>query len=162
MNKKQETKNEKKYDNNIYDTPFKEPAFMNTKNQIGEENQIGLNISPQKKMDVPSFKNPDSFRHISKNNENTTEKTIKVSHIDQFFKNKQSINKEFYKVLSNENSNKRIDYDENNTNNNIGGMWEEQGQGDFTEEDFKKLEKKALPKDYMGGNLDEDEDLKFY
>jgi hypothetical protein len=170
MNQNKTNNNENTYENDNYQKPFKEPTFMNTKNQIEEDNQLDLHISPQKKMQVPSFDNPDSFRNISKNNENSNEKVIKVSHIDQFFKNKQSINRDFYKAPSTENSNKQItqyNYGNQNNNeihenNNMGGMWEDQGQGDFTEEDFKKLEKKALPKDYMGGDIDDDDALKFY
>ena len=104
-------------------------------------------ISPQKKMKVPEFKEIDSFRNAPKvNQQPETNQVFKVSHIDQFFKNKQSVNKEFYKATS-----KR---------EGSGNMWDNNPQPQFTEEDFKKLEQKALPKDYMG--QPDDDDLQFY
>jgi hypothetical protein len=136
---------------------MKEPVFANTRHQVAQN----VNISPQKQMHVPEFNQMDSFRNVPKQQE---EKPFKVSHIDQFFKNKTSVNNEFYKVSGR-------DVDNGQTKRGVmrdsdkqaGTMWEETApnQGEFTEEDFKKLEQRALPKNYMG-NDDEDDNLKFY
>ena len=166
----------KNYNQRVY---HREPGFENTKNQIPVQERYSGNKSPQKMMNVPEFNDPDSFKQIQVNEPPQKEKKfLKVSHLDQFFKNKQSINNQFYKTPSNPTSNKIIkepdfvaynnnrrfedDRSEKNyyNNNNNAGMWEDQNNGDFTEEDFKKLEQKALPKGYMGN--DNNDNLKFY
>lgn len=141
-----------------------EPVFEDTTRQVEQTTQ--MHISPQKRMQVPTFQNPESFRDVE---EVPKKKLIKVSHIDHFFKNKESINKEFYRTPSQQDSATKISNGgfgvtgkgqgrPDPVRETVGGMWEDQAQGDFTEEDLKKLERKALPRDYMGS----DDNLKFY
>ena len=166
--------NPQNHSNNYSQGQHREPGFENTRNQVPVQKRFSPKKSPQKIMNVPEFQDPESFRQLQKPGEK--KKVLKVSHLDQFFHNKESINKQFYKSPSNPSSHKIIQKPEFSNKNdgrrfdlndqsdkhyyNNGGMWEDPNNGDFTEEDFKKLEQKALPKNYMGN--DNNDNLKFY
>ena len=111
--------------------------------------------------------------------ENSKKKEVKYSHINQFMHTAQSYDKNIFEQ-SNKNSARdlgnndygdvrgQIDFETMGVNNiqqqtpsKSSGYWGENNKESdgFTDEDYKRLEKKALPENYMGAN---DNDLKFY